>query len=162
MRNPTAPWALAAALVFGAPPAMTQSARAQEPRGGGESDAERLDRLERRMTEMETRHAEEIKARDEEIAQLRSQVGQQDDEARAGEPDDIEQTRADVLRDLESREPVPLTVRTPADINPRMAVISDFLAWTGWSPWERMDPAMKRPYGGAPSGVGAEYAWDGD
>jgi len=52
------------------------------------------------------------------------------------------------------------TVKAPPEkIYP---LISDFRAWTGWSPWERMDPAMKRTYGGAPSGVGAEYAWDGD
>jgi len=52
------------------------------------------------------------------------------------------------------------TVKAPPEkIYP---LISDFHAWTGWSPWERMDPAMKRTYGGAPSGVGAEYAWDGD
>jgi uncharacterized protein YndB with AHSA1/START domain len=52
------------------------------------------------------------------------------------------------------------TVKAPPEkIYP---LISDFHAWTGWSPWERMDPAMKRTYGGAPSGVGAEYAWEGD
>src|SRR5262245_65324106 len=41
-------------------------------------------------------------------------------------------------------------------------LLSDFHAWTGWSPWERMDPGMKRTYAGAPSGTGAVYAWDGD
>lgn len=52
------------------------------------------------------------------------------------------------------------TVKAPPEkIYP---LITDFHAWSGWSPWERMDPAVKRTYGGAPSGVGAEYAWDGD
>ena len=52
------------------------------------------------------------------------------------------------------------TVKAPPDkIYP---LIQDFHAWSGWSPWERMDPGMRRTYGGAPSGVGAEYAWDGD
>ena len=41
-------------------------------------------------------------------------------------------------------------------------LINDFHAWTGWSPWERMDPGMQRTYAGAPSGTGAVYAWDGD
>ena len=31
-----------------------------------------------------------------------------------------------------------------------------------WSPYENKDPAMKRTYGGAESGKGATYAWDGD
>lgn len=42
------------------------------------------------------------------------------------------------------------------------ALIDDFHAWTLWSPWERMDPAMKRTYSGAARGPGAVYAWDGD
>ena len=41
-------------------------------------------------------------------------------------------------------------------------LITDFRAWPTWSPWEKMDPAMTRPLSGAPSGVGAVYAWDGD
>lgn len=52
------------------------------------------------------------------------------------------------------------TVKAPPEkIYP---LIQDFHAWSGWSPWERVDPGMRRTYGGAPSGVGAEYAWDGD
>jgi hypothetical protein len=42
------------------------------------------------------------------------------------------------------------------------AVLSDFQAWKAWSPWEKMDPAMKRSYGGALKGKGATYAWDGN
>ncbi|MDP2411229.1 MAG: SRPBCC family protein [Pseudolabrys sp.] len=41
-------------------------------------------------------------------------------------------------------------------------LIADFRQWTAWSPYERKDPAMKRTYSGAPSGVGAMYAWDGN
>jgi hypothetical protein len=29
------------------------------------------------------------------------------------------------------------------------AVLSDFHGWQAWSPWEKMDPAMKRSYSGA-------------
>jgi hypothetical protein len=42
------------------------------------------------------------------------------------------------------------------------AVLSDFQAWKAWSPWEKMDPAMKRTYSGAPRGKGAKYAWAGN
>lgn len=31
-----------------------------------------------------------------------------------------------------------------------------------WSPWDQKDPNMKRDYSGAPRGVGAIYAWDGN
>ncbi len=34
--------------------------------------------------------------------------------------------------------------------------------WTGWSPYEGRDPAMKRAYSGAESGKGAVYEWDGN
>jgi hypothetical protein len=42
------------------------------------------------------------------------------------------------------------------------AVLSDFQAWKGWSPWERIDPAMKRTYSGEPRTKGAKYAWAGN
>lgn len=37
--------------------------------------------------------------------------------------------------------------------------IADFHNWKPWSPWEKMDPGMKRDYSGAASGKGAKYAW---
>lgn len=42
------------------------------------------------------------------------------------------------------------------------AQVNDFHAWPAWSPWEGKDPAMKRTYEGAPSGVGAVYSWVGN
>src|SRR5690606_12684129 len=41
-------------------------------------------------------------------------------------------------------------------------LISDFRRWASWSPYEKLDPDMKRSLGGAPSGKGAVYAWEGD
>jgi hypothetical protein len=41
-------------------------------------------------------------------------------------------------------------------------LINDFHAWPAWSPWEKLDPAMKRTYSGAASGPGSVYAWDGN
>ena len=42
------------------------------------------------------------------------------------------------------------------------AVLNDFRGWEAWSPWEKLDPAMKRSYSGAASGKGAVYAWEGN
>jgi hypothetical protein len=40
--------------------------------------------------------------------------------------------------------------------------IVNFHHWTGWSPWEGVDPALKRTYSGADSGTGAVYFWSGN
>lgn len=37
----------------------------------------------------------------------------------------------------------------------------DFRKWEAWSPWDKLEPDMKRTYSGAQSGVGAMYAWEG-
>ena len=42
------------------------------------------------------------------------------------------------------------------------ALIEDFHKWPSWSPWEHLDPDMKRTYGGAEKGKGATYAWQGN
>jgi hypothetical protein len=47
----------------------------------------------------------------------------------------------------------------PRDILPHL---DDFRAWGAWSPWEKLDPAMQRTFGGPARGVGATYAWDGN
>ena len=40
--------------------------------------------------------------------------------------------------------------------------IVDFHNWTNWSPWEDLDPELKRTYSGSESGKGAAYAWTGN
>jgi hypothetical protein len=40
-------------------------------------------------------------------------------------------------------------------------LINDFQKWGGWSPYEKMDPAMKRSFSGPQDGKGARYAWEG-
>lgn len=42
------------------------------------------------------------------------------------------------------------------------SLINDFHQWEAWSPWEKIDPALKRTYSGAASGKGAVYEWDGN
>ena len=41
-------------------------------------------------------------------------------------------------------------------------LINDFHSWSSWSPYEKLDPAMKRAYSGATNGKGAVYEWDGN
>lgn len=40
--------------------------------------------------------------------------------------------------------------------------INDFHHWPSWSPWEKMDPGMKKTHSGAAQGHGALYEWDGN
>jgi hypothetical protein len=40
--------------------------------------------------------------------------------------------------------------------------VNDFHRWAAWSPWEKLDPAMKRTFDGPAAGVGASYAWEGN
>src|SRR5882672_3251235 len=40
--------------------------------------------------------------------------------------------------------------------------VNDFRKWTAWSPWEKMDPNLKRTYEGSPAGTGAVYSWAGN
>jgi len=42
------------------------------------------------------------------------------------------------------------------------ALVNDFHRWTEWSPWENIDPALKRTYEGAAAGKGAAYSWEGN
>ena len=52
------------------------------------------------------------------------------------------------------------TINAPA--SKILPLINDFHQWGSWSPWEKLDPAMKRTYGGSPSGKGAVYEWAGN
>ena len=52
------------------------------------------------------------------------------------------------------------TVAAPPDAV--HAYVNDFHKWREWSPWEKLDPAMKRDYSGAPAGTGAAYHWSGN
>ena len=52
------------------------------------------------------------------------------------------------------------TVHAPAD--KVFALVNDFHRWGEWSPWEKLDPEMKRTFGGPAAGVGTTYAWTGN
>lgn len=53
-----------------------------------------------------------------------------------------------------------ITIKAPPE--QVFALINDFHRWEAWSPWEKVDPAVKRSYAGAESGKGAVYAWEGN
>ena len=41
-------------------------------------------------------------------------------------------------------------------------IVNDFRQWDAWSPWSKLDPAMKKTFEGPPEGVGAVYRWSGN
>ena len=52
------------------------------------------------------------------------------------------------------------TMRAPAPA--AFAQVNDFQNWRAWSPWEKVDPALKRSYEGPKAGTGSVYAWQGN
>jgi len=48
---------------------------------------------------------------------------------------------------------------TPELIFPHIDTLTN---WAAWSPWEKLDPAMKKAPSGPVSGKGAVYEWDGN
>lgn len=71
-----------------------------------------------------------------------------------------------VLRQFFARQPRTMSVdrsiriqAAPATIFP---LVEDFRQWELWSPYEKLDPALRRTFSGAARGVGAVYEWDGN
>lgn len=42
------------------------------------------------------------------------------------------------------------------------SLVVDFREWERWSPWEDVDPELRRSYSGPPTGPGTRYAWSGN
>lgn len=53
-----------------------------------------------------------------------------------------------------------ITITSPASVI--FTKINDFHAWKDWSPWEKLDPNMKKTYSTQVVGVGSTYAWEGN
>lgn len=64
-------------------------------------------------------------------------------------------TRADEFR-------IERSARIKATPDKIQAHLQDFRRWQAWSPWENLDPDLKRSLSGAASGPGAVYAWEGN
>ena len=52
------------------------------------------------------------------------------------------------------------TIAAPAVVV--FAQVNDFHLWDAWSPWAKLDPAMKQTHEGASAGPGAIYTWSGN
>jgi uncharacterized protein YndB with AHSA1/START domain len=63
-----------------------------------------------------------------------------------------------------STQPDRFRIQRSASINAPpekiFALINDFHSWGPWSPYEKLDPAMKRTFSGAANGTGAVYEWE--
>ena len=42
------------------------------------------------------------------------------------------------------------------------ALLDDFHQWQRWSPWEGLDPDLRRDFSGPAAGVGSTYHWSGN
>jgi hypothetical protein len=63
-------------------------------------------------------------------------------------------------------QPAHYRVERSATINAPAAVVfaqvNDFHKWNAWSPWAKLDPAMKQSFEGPQAGNGAIYTWAGN
>lgn len=41
-------------------------------------------------------------------------------------------------------------------------LVNNLRMWPLWSPWEKLDPDMRKEYGGSDEGAGATYGWNGN
>src|SRR3954467_12719855 len=108
---------------------FASAATAQQPK----STDERMDQFERRLGELERKYQADIKARDEEIARLKSQLQKQ--QPAATQPSD--KNTQDLISEIEGRPTTTTTTsaapaaaqitRTPVSFNPDLAVVSDFV-----------------------------------
>lgn len=53
-----------------------------------------------------------------------------------------------------------VTIDTPPAVP--FALVNNLPRWQAWSPFEKLDPAMKRTFEGPQEGVGAIYRWAGN
>jgi len=63
------------------------------------------------------------------------------------------------LRPADFRITRTATVSAPASLV--FALVNDLHEWEIWSPWEKMDPALKKTFEGPSAGTGAKYSWAG-
>jgi uncharacterized protein YndB with AHSA1/START domain len=71
-----------------------------------------------------------------------------------------------VVLTFASTRPNDFSVKRSAEIKAApdkvFALINDFRQWPKWSPWEKLDPHLKRTLSGAEAGRGSVYEWEGD
>jgi uncharacterized protein YndB with AHSA1/START domain len=71
-----------------------------------------------------------------------------------------------VILGLAATKPATFRVERKATIAAPAATVfanlNDFHRWAAWSPWEKLDPGMKKQYSGSASGAGSVYEWQGN
>jgi uncharacterized protein YndB with AHSA1/START domain len=67
----------------------------------------------------------------------------------------IAASRADTFR-------VERSIRVNAPPEKIFHYVNDFHQWGVWSPYEKLDPSMKKTFAGTPEGKGAVYEWEGN
>lgn len=71
-----------------------------------------------------------------------------------------------VVMVLATRQPDSFAVQRSATIKATpeklFGMVQDFHEWAKWSPWEALDPEMKRSFEGPATGVGSRYGWEGN
>jgi len=136
--NALLPGAFAAALCATIPASALAQATTTAP------DTDHLQQLENRLNQMDAHYQEELKKRDDQIAELRRQL----QESRQG-PSQIDIDRAnatkkiteDILNDIENRKKDEPLQRLAAAANPDIAVVADFL---GLASTKNTDAARNR------------------
>jgi hypothetical protein len=53
-----------------------------------------------------------------------------------------------------------VAVSAPAELI--YAELDDLRRWAAWSPWDKIDPNVKRSFAGPERGLGASYSWQGN
>ena len=64
----------------------------------------------------------------------------------------LQPDRLEVERSIDIDAPAPEALR----------FVEDFTQWVKWSPWEHVDPNLKRLFGNPFRGMGASYTWSGN
>src|SRR5260221_13684072 len=112
-------------LAIGLRPCSGGSVLAQATAAAGPD--QRMDQVEKHMDDMEKRPQAELKARDERINNLERQPKDKPTDT-APTAADVDKVTSDILKDINSRNPVTQTLRVPASFNPDLAVVGDFHA----------------------------------
>jgi len=70
-----------------------------------------------------------------------------------------------VLVILVAKQPTEFRVERSQAISAPVSVVfeqvSNLHSWAAWSPWDKMEPDVKKTFEGPASGIGASYAWVG-
>jgi hypothetical protein len=142
---------IARLLLSGAVVCTTAALAAGQTTSQPASQESRLDRLEKKVDQLQN----QLDSKDQKIQQLEAELAKRPAATQpsaaaptppSSQPDlsglsDIDKTTQDMLKDIQSKEALPPTIRIPASFNPNFAVIGDF---AGNVSSEHKNPALNR------------------